>query len=140
MLTRRTILAGFAGAAPLLSRARAQTPRRTAHVVVGFPAGGGTDVIARILADRLRGTYAPVVIVENRPGGAARIAVDYIKNAEPDGSELLFTPDFPITIYPNSYRALSYDPLRDPDLLHRPQRTGPSHHARGLHVMVQGQS
>src|SRR6266853_1774569 len=115
MLTRRAILAASAFAAisarPL--RARAQTLKKTAHMIVGFPAGGATDLIARILADRLRGRYAVSVIVENKPGGAARVAVDYIKNAEPDGSEILFTPDFPITVYPHSFRSLSYDPLRD---------------------------
>jgi tripartite-type tricarboxylate transporter receptor subunit TctC len=115
MLTRRALLAASAvaaiGAAPL--RARAQTLKKTVHIVVGFPAGGATDLIARILAERLRGRYAPSVIVENKPGGAARVAVDYIKNAESDGSEILFTPDFPITVYPHSFRTLSYDPLRD---------------------------
>src|SRR5262244_355650 len=115
MLTRRTVLAASAlaaiGAAPL--RAHAQTLRKTVHIIVGFPAGGATDLIARILADRLRGRYAASVIVENKPGGAARVSVDYIKNAEPDGSEFLFTPDFPITVYPHSFRTLSYDPMRD---------------------------
>jgi len=115
MLTRRALLAAGAvvatGAAP--SRPLAQTLKKTLHIIVGFPAGGGTDLIARILAERLRGRYAPSVIVENKPGGAARVAVDYIKNAEPDGSEFLFTPDFPLTVYPYSFRTLSYDPLRD---------------------------
>jgi tripartite-type tricarboxylate transporter receptor subunit TctC len=115
MVTRRTVLAAAAiaatGAVPL--HAGAQTLKKTVHIVVGFPPGGGTDLIARILAERLRGRYAPSVIVENKPGGAARVAVDYIKNAEPDGSEFLFTPDFPITVYPHSFRTLSYDPLRD---------------------------
>ena len=115
MLTRRALLAAGAvvatGAAP--SRPLAQTLKKTLHIIVGFPAGGGTDLIARILAERLRSRYAPSVIVENKPGGAARVAVDYIKNAEPDGSEFLFTPDFPLTVYPYSFRTLSYDPLRD---------------------------
>ena len=115
MLTRRALLAAGAvvatGAAP--SRPLGQTLKKTLHIIVGFPAGGGTDLIARILAERLRGRYAPSVIVENKPGGAARVAVDYIKNAEPDGSEFLFTPDFPLTVYPYSFRTLSYDPLRD---------------------------
>jgi tripartite-type tricarboxylate transporter receptor subunit TctC len=115
MLTRRSILAASAfaaiGTGPM--QALAQTLRKTAHMVVGFPAGGATDIIARILADRLRGSYAPSVIVENKPGGAARVSVDYIKNAEPDGSEILFTPDFPLTVYPHSFRTLSYDPMRD---------------------------
>jgi tripartite-type tricarboxylate transporter receptor subunit TctC len=87
--------------------------KKTAHLIVGFPAGGATDLIARMLADRLRGSYATAVIVENKPGAAARIAVDYIKSADADGSEILFTPDFPLTVYPHSFRALTYDPMRD---------------------------
>src|SRR5262249_59302310 len=100
-----------------IPRAQAQVAgpviRKPVRIVVGFPAGGGTDVIARILAERLRGSYATTVIVENKPGGAARVAIDAIKNAEPDGSEILFTPDFPVTLYPHSFRSLSYDPARD---------------------------
>jgi tripartite-type tricarboxylate transporter receptor subunit TctC len=115
MLSRRSILAASAfaaiGADPM--HPHAQTLKKTAHMIVGFPAGGATDIIARILADRLRGSYASSVIVENKPGGAARVSVEYIKNAEPDGSEFLFTPDFPITVYPHSFRTLSYDPMRD---------------------------
>jgi tripartite-type tricarboxylate transporter receptor subunit TctC len=112
MPTRRAVLAA-ALAMRGLSAARAQILKKTLHIVVGFPAGGATDLIARILGERLRGSYASSVIVENKPGGAARAAVDYVKNAEPDGTEFLFTPDFPITLYPHSFRRLSYDPLRD---------------------------
>jgi tripartite-type tricarboxylate transporter receptor subunit TctC len=118
MLTRRHLLtASTAGllssGAGFVPRAFAQATKKPAHVTVGFPAGGGTDVIARILADGLRGPYASTVLVENKPGAAARIAVEYVKNAEPDGSVMLFTPDFPMTVYPHSFRSLSYDPLRD---------------------------
>ncbi len=114
MLTRRQMLAVAAGTlASAAPRAFAQAVKKPVHVIVGFPAGGGTDVIARILADRLRGAYAATVLVENKPGAAARIAVEYVKNAEPDGSVMLFTPDFPITVYPHSFRSLNYDPLRD---------------------------
>lgn len=116
MLTRRDLLP--AAAAGLLlpsmsSRLLAQATSKQVRIIVGFPAGGGTDVIARILADRLRGPYASVVLVENKPGAAARLSVEFVKNSEPDGSTLLFTPDFPITVYPHSFRSLSYDPLRD---------------------------
>ncbi len=118
MLTRRHVLAAstlgiVSAATSVLPRARAQAIKKPVHIIVGFPAGGGTDVIARILADRLRGPYASTVLVENKPGAAARIAVEYVKNAEPDGSVMLFTPDFPITVYPHSFRSLNYDPLRD---------------------------
>src|SRR5712671_6945588 len=116
MLNRRHLLAASATsllAAGLARPALAQTVKKPVHVIVGFPAGGGTDVIARILADGLRGPYASTVLVENKPGAAARIAVEYVKNAEPDGSVMLFTPDFPLTVYPHSFRSLNYDPLRD---------------------------
>jgi tripartite-type tricarboxylate transporter receptor subunit TctC len=115
MRTRRQILASSAALVALgvVAPVRAQVLKKPVQIIVGFPAGGGTDVIARILAERLRGPYAATVLVENKPGAAARISVEYVKNAEPDGSVMLFTPDFPITVYPHSFRALSYDPLRD---------------------------
>jgi tripartite-type tricarboxylate transporter receptor subunit TctC len=118
MPTRRHLLTASVGAFAsagmgLLTRAGAQTLKKPVHIIVGFPPGGGTDVIARILADRLRGPYASTVLVENKAGAAARIAVEYVKNAEPDGSVMLFTPDFPITVYPHSFRSLNYDSLRD---------------------------
>jgi tripartite-type tricarboxylate transporter receptor subunit TctC len=116
MLTRRHLLAASAaGLACAGTRlvAHAEAIKKPARIIVGFPAGGGTDVIARILADRLRGAYASTVLVENKPGAAARIAVEYVKNADPDGSVMLFTPDFPITVYPHSFRTLNYDPVRD---------------------------
>jgi tripartite-type tricarboxylate transporter receptor subunit TctC len=115
MLSRRSVLASAAALVPavLVAPARAQVIKKPVQIIVGFPAGGGTDVIARIIAERLRGAYAASVIVENKPGAAARISVEYVKSAEPDGSVMLFTPDFPITVYPHSFRSLSYDPLRD---------------------------
>src|SRR5262249_21968856 len=115
MPTRRDLLAAAAGfaCAGVAPRAHAQAIKKPVHIIVGFPAGGGTDVIPRILAERLRGPYASTVLVENKPGAAARIAVEYVKNAEPDGSVMLFTPDFPITVYPHSFRSLNYDPLND---------------------------
>src|SRR5215471_10246293 len=115
MLSRRTVLASSAVllSAGLMPYARAEVLKKSAQIIVGFPAGGGTDVIARILAERLRGPYSSAVIVENKPGAAARISVEYVKSAEPDGSVMLFTPDFPITVYPHSFKALSYDPVRD---------------------------
>src|SRR3978361_761362 len=100
MLDRRHLLAGSTAsllASGALPRAVAQTVKKPVHVIVGFPAGGGTDVTARVLAENLRGPYASAVLVENKPGASARIAVDTVKNADPDGSVMLFTPDFPMT-------------------------------------------
>lgn len=81
--------------------------------VVGFAAGGGTDTIARMVAEAIRSDYPGGLIVENKPGAASRIAVETVKGAEPDGSTLLMTPDFSLTVYPHSFRKLGYDPLTD---------------------------
>ncbi len=117
MLSRRSLMkraaAGFAIAGLPFSATRAQVIQQTARVIVPFPAGGSTDVLARLMAEGLKGSYAPSTIVENRVGGAGRIAVDYVKGAEADGSVILFTPDFLLTVYPHSFRQLSYDPVRD---------------------------
>src|SRR3954463_2742321 len=116
MLNRRHLMAGSAAgllASGALSSALAQAVKKPVHVIVGFPAGGGTDVTARVLAEALRGPYASAVLVENKPGASARLAVDYVKNADPDGSIMLFTPDFPMTLYPHSFKTLSYDPMKD---------------------------
>ena len=117
MLSRRRMIAGCASGALALGgvmpRALAQATDKLVRMIVGFPAGGGTDVTARVLAEALHGTYASTIIVENKAGASARLAVEYVKNAPPDGSVMLFTPDFPMTLYPHSFKSLSYDPLKD---------------------------
>ena len=100
-------------AALLAFPAWGQTIAKPVRVIVPFPAGGGTDVLARIVAEKLRGGYAAAVIVENRVGASGRTGVEAVKNAEPDGATLLFTPDFLMTVYPHSFRKLSYDPRAD---------------------------
>jgi len=117
MPSRRHLLvgsaAGLVASAARLRRAPAQSIAKPARIIVGFAAGGGTDVIARMLAERLRGSYAPSVLVDNKPGAAARLACEYVKGADADGSVMLFTPDFPMTLYPHSFRSLTYDPVKD---------------------------
>lgn len=118
MLTRRTLMrnaaAGMAVAGSgAFGVVQAQNAAKNVRIIVGFPAGGGTDVLARLLSEKLKEGYAASSIVENRTGAATRIAIEYVKNAEADGSVMLFTPDFPMTVYPFSFRSLNYDPVRD---------------------------
>lgn len=84
------------------------------RLFVGFPPGGSTDVIARIIADALRNQIDGPVVVENRPGAAGRLAVETLKSTkETDGSTMFITPDVTLTIYPHIYRKLGYDAQRD---------------------------
>ena len=94
------------GAPPALNRA--------ARTVIGFAPGGSSDVVARLLAERLRGGYAPQVVVDNRPGAGGRLAVEAVKASPPDGTAWLQTPTSVMTIYPHVYtRTLRYDGLVD---------------------------
>lgn len=86
---------------------------KPARLVVGFPPGGSTDYIGRLLAEKLRGPYANTVLVDNRAGAGGRIAADHVKNADPDGSTALFTPGAVVTLYPHVYRRMTYDALTD---------------------------
>src|SRR5262245_14748412 len=115
MLTRRRVLsasaAGFVCAG--LRQAVAQSDKKLVRIIVGVPAGGLPDLIARLLAERLRLPYASTVLVENKTGASTRLAVEYVKNAEPDGSVLLLTPQGAIVLFPHTFRNLTYEPLRD---------------------------
>jgi len=91
--------------------AGAAETRGPMRFVVGFPPGGGGDMLARTLAEQLKSAYEPLV-VDNRPGAGSRIALEYVKNAKNDGSVLIFAPDFTLTMFPHIYSHLSYDPLR----------------------------
>lgn len=118
MRTRRGMLIGMAVAATLplaggVSGAAAQDSLDLATIVVGFPPGGGTDTTARIVAEKLTGTYADSVIVENRPGAGGRIAAAYVKDCPTDGSCMLFTPAFPLIIHPHLYDDMPFDTLED---------------------------
>ena len=110
---RRTFLLGAAAAALLPASVFAQEPLRQLTVVVGFPPGGATDILARLVADGMRGTYAQAVVVDNRAGAAGRVGVELVKSAKNDGSVVLFTPAFPMLISPHVYPKLAYDTLRD---------------------------
>jgi tripartite-type tricarboxylate transporter receptor subunit TctC len=112
-MRRREFVTGLSAAALWPLAAHGEAVNKVVRVIVGFPAGGGTDIVARLLAEAIQGHYAASIIVENKPGASARLAVEYVKNAPPDGSVLLFTPDFPMTLYPHSFKSLNYDPVSD---------------------------
>lgn len=115
-LARRTLLkaTGVAAASAFLLRAPAvHAQEKQLTIYLGFPAGAGVDVLARMIADKLRTSMNRTVIVENRPGASGRTAVEYVKGQPADGSAVLFVPMSLMTIFPHTYRSLRYDPVKD---------------------------
>jgi tripartite-type tricarboxylate transporter receptor subunit TctC len=107
------LAAGFA-ALPAVSRtAQAQAyPTRPVRVIVGFPAGGGQDIAARLIAQWLSQRLGQQFIVENRPGAASNIAVEAVARAAPDGYTLLLVGP-PVAINATLYEKLNYNFVRD---------------------------
>lgn len=114
-MKRRTILcAGAAGAATLGLPARAQgLPSGPIRIVVGFPPGGGTDALARIVAQKLQAMWNTTIVVENKAGAAGVLAADLVSKAPADGSVLLMAHINSHAIAPGLVPKLSYNVERD---------------------------
>jgi tripartite-type tricarboxylate transporter receptor subunit TctC len=97
-------------AAPAL----AQTwPDKPVRLIVGFAAGGPTDVAARVVGDKLAETWGKPVIVENVTGAAGNVAADRVAKAAPDGYTLFAAASATIVTNPNLYQKLTFDPVKD---------------------------
>ncbi|WP_295636342.1 tripartite tricarboxylate transporter substrate-binding protein [uncultured Methylibium sp.] len=86
---------------------------RTVRLLVGFPAGGGSDAIARLLADPLKDALGAPVIVENKPGAGGQLAAQALKAAAPDGSTWFLSHDHTISILPLVVKNPGYEPAKD---------------------------
>ena len=99
-----------------LVQASAQTaryPDRPIKILVGFAAGGGTDVAARILAQKLTENLGQSVLVENRPGASGMIAADAVAKAPPDGATLMVGSQTTLAVAPALYRKFALDPAKE---------------------------
>ncbi|MFM7341183.1 MAG: tripartite tricarboxylate transporter substrate-binding protein [Betaproteobacteria bacterium] len=111
MTNRRQLIQGAAAAgvlslSPMIARAQARV--ETLRIIVGFPPGGTTDAFARRVGEKLRGTYANTVIIDNKPGAGGQLGVMTLKSAAADGAHILYSPASMMTIYPHSYTRLGY--------------------------------
>ena len=117
MRTPLNLLLGLALAAGLPAiESAAQTakyPDRPVKMMVGFTAGGGTDVVARILAQKMSETIGQTVFVENRPGASGLLAVEAVAKSPPDGYTLLMGTQTTYAVAPTLYRKTLVDPSRD---------------------------
>src|SRR4029077_16860067 len=100
---------------PMLAAAPAAQdfPTRTVRIVVAFPAGGPTDFVGRLLADKLKSLLRQSVVVENRPGANGAIGAEYVARGEPDGHLLFLTTAGAVAITPHFVAKLAYDPFKD---------------------------
>jgi tripartite-type tricarboxylate transporter receptor subunit TctC len=116
MLYRRRLiavcLAALTASPSLAQQDSSKYPSRPIHIIVGFAAGGGNDVIARIYGQKLSEDLGQPVIVENKPGGGAIVATDYVAKAAPDGYTLLVGASG-MAINQSLYAKLPYDSVRD---------------------------
>ncbi|TSE27861.1 Tripartite tricarboxylate transporter family receptor [Tepidimonas aquatica] len=110
---RRFIAQTSAAVATLAAPWSVRADSRTLKILVGFPPGGGTDAIARLLADPLREVLGMPVVVENRAGAGGQLAAQALKAAPADGYTVLLSHDHTVSILPLVLRNPGFDPARD---------------------------
>jgi tripartite-type tricarboxylate transporter receptor subunit TctC len=117
VLTRRDVMAatGFAIVAGVdVARAQGFSPDRPIRMIVGYPAGGGVDLVARLLGDPMKAALGQSIVVENRTGASGMVAAGSVAKAPPDGMTLLMAASGEVAINQHLYKdKMSYDPLRE---------------------------
>ncbi len=108
-----TLSAGFALLAPLGAAAQSDYPNRPVKLIVGFAPGGSTDIVARIVAQRLGDRLGQTVVVENKAGAGGTIGADATAKSAPDGYTLTLGTTSTHAIAAGAYSKLPYDPVKD---------------------------
>src|SRR5262245_9434956 len=107
-------LAAAAALAVLVAPAWSQAyPNKPLRMIVGFPPGGGTDVVARVIGAKLQEWYGQPVVVENRPGATGTIGADFVAKSTADGYTLIMGHVNSHGIAPNLFAKLPYDAIKD---------------------------
>ncbi|MFO0102018.1 MAG: Bug family tripartite tricarboxylate transporter substrate binding protein [Betaproteobacteria bacterium] len=109
----RRLLRALAALPAAAAAPRLRAQGRTVRLLVGFPPGGGTDAIARVLADKLKDELTASVVVDTRAGAGGQIAAQELKRAVPDGNTLFLSHDHTISILPLVLRNAGFEPARD---------------------------
>ena len=116
MLTRRHLLAGAAALAAGVPEAGAQSPyaRQPVHILVGYAAGGGVDIVARLLQEPMKSALGQPIVIENRTGASAMLATGAVAKAQPDGYTLLACASGEVAINHFLFKErMSYDPAKE---------------------------
>lgn len=113
LYARALVACGLASACIAGTADAQQWPTRPVRFVVAFPAGGATDIVARILGQKVSDTLGHNVVIDNRPGAGGSIGSDVVAKASPDGYTILMATNSTHAIGPHLYRNLPYDVQRD---------------------------
>lgn len=110
----RIVLGALAAATALAASAADQPyPSKPVHFIVPFAPGGATDLLARVIGEKLAASLGRPFLVENRPGGATQVGAQLVAKAEPDGYTLLMATSTTLAINASLYSKLQYDPVKD---------------------------
>ncbi|HEY1982301.1 MAG TPA: tripartite tricarboxylate transporter substrate-binding protein, partial [Xanthobacteraceae bacterium] len=112
MRLKQIVAVAVAAFSMSLNTARAETyPSKPIHLIVPFAAGGGVDICARVIGQRMSESLGQPVIVENRPGAGTIVGAEYVARSAPDGYTIMMTTNGQ-TILPSLYK-LPFDPMKD---------------------------
>jgi len=111
-MQRRNLLSIALATGLLATGALAQSDKPL-RILVGYPAGGGADIVARMLADKMKDELQRPVLVDNKPGAGGRLAAELLKNAPPDGNTLMLSPIVIPVLAPLVFSKLNYNPATD---------------------------
>ena len=103
----------LAAALGISSAAAQQYPTKPVKIVVAFTAGGTTDIMARMLAQKLTEKFKQPFVIENKPGAGGNLGTETVVRAAPDGYTLIINSVGPMAVNPTLYKGLSYNPLTD---------------------------
>lgn len=109
LISAALCLLGLSAATAHAQGTAAEYPNKPIRIVVGFPPGGATDILARILSQHLPNSWGQPVVIENRGGAGGTIAADMVHKATPDGYTLMMVPSGPFTVSASAYENLPYD-------------------------------
>ncbi len=109
----RAVVCVLLALAPQNVSAQGTYPNRQITIVVGFSAGGSTDIVARLLAEEMRKSWGQPVVIDNRPGAGGNIGANLVAKAKPDGYTLLMGSVGPLAINASLYPTMPYDNLKD---------------------------
>ena len=112
-LGRAVVFAGCLAACSAMAQDAKSYPSKASRLVVPFPPGGGTDILARMIAQRLSERWGQQVVVENRPGSGGVLGSEAAAKAPPDGYTIMMGLTANVAVNPALYAKLPYDPLRD---------------------------